>query len=49
MANPVKFSKMTEAKKTPAPSFNEHTESILQEIGYGPQDIIKLKEQCTII
>ena len=49
MANPVKFSKMIEVKKTPAPSFNEHTESILQEIGYGPQDIAKLKEQCTII
>jgi crotonobetainyl-CoA:carnitine CoA-transferase CaiB-like acyl-CoA transferase len=48
MANPVKFSKMPEAQKHPAPGFNQNTEEVLVELGYSPEELQKLKAENVI-
>ncbi len=49
MANPVKFSKMPEVKKHPAPSFNQNTEEVLIELGYSPEELQSLKAENVIL
>jgi crotonobetainyl-CoA:carnitine CoA-transferase CaiB-like acyl-CoA transferase len=44
MANPVKFSKMKETTRKPAPVFDQNTGEVLLEPGYSEAEILKLKD-----
>jgi len=48
MANPVKLSQTIEKPKTAAARFGEHTDEIIQGLGYSVDEIKKLKEKHVI-
>ncbi len=45
---PVKLEKTPGSIRTPAPQLGEHTEEILQELGYTPRDLEELRAQGVI-
>ncbi|MBI2829793.1 MAG: CoA transferase [Chloroflexi bacterium] len=49
LASPVKFRKNPSTVRMPTPQVGQHTEEILLEIGYGWEDIARLKEQKVIL
>ena len=48
IANPLNFSETPPTYRMPAPEFNQHTEEVLLEFGYGWEDIAQLKEKQVI-
>lgn len=46
---PWNFSETPPALRRPAPELGQHTEEILQEVGYTREEIVRLKEQNIII
>jgi crotonobetainyl-CoA:carnitine CoA-transferase CaiB-like acyl-CoA transferase len=46
---PVKFCQNPSSIKSPAPELGQHTEEVLLELGYGWDDIARLKEQGVIL
>lgn len=45
---PIKFSNYPELPSEPAPPLGEHTDEVLAEVGYSPDDIATLKSQGVI-
>lgn len=45
VANPIKLSQIPEKIRTPAPEFGQHTDEVLSEFGYTPEEIAKFREQ----
>ncbi|MBI4283156.1 MAG: CoA transferase [Chloroflexi bacterium] len=48
IASPVKFRQNPASVRAPAPELGQHTEEILLDLGYGWEDIARLKEQKVI-
>jgi crotonobetainyl-CoA:carnitine CoA-transferase CaiB-like acyl-CoA transferase len=48
VAPPVKFSRTPASVRTAAPEFGQHTEEVLQELGYAWEDIQKMADEKTI-
>ena len=48
IANPLNLSETPATYRMPSPEFGQHTEEILLEIGYGWEDIARMKEQGVI-
>ena len=47
--SPIKLSRCTNKAKAPAPELGQHTEEVLLELGYAPNQIEELKRQKVII
>lgn len=45
---PVTFSRGSGVFRRPAPLLGEHTEEILRETGYGPEEIARLRARGAI-
>jgi crotonobetainyl-CoA:carnitine CoA-transferase CaiB-like acyl-CoA transferase len=48
LPNPQKFSETPGSYRTPAPEWGQHTEEVLQELGYTWDDISSFKEKKVI-
>jgi len=48
MASPIKLSDTPASVRMPAPEFGEHSEEVLSDFGYSPEEIARLKEQGVI-
>jgi crotonobetainyl-CoA:carnitine CoA-transferase CaiB-like acyl-CoA transferase len=49
MTSPVKLSKTPDTIRMPAPEAGQHTEEVLQEIGYCQEDIARFREHGVIL
>lgn len=49
VATPVKFCQNPASIRTPAPEVGQHTEEILLDLGYGWNDIVRLKDHRVIL
>jgi len=45
---PVKFSDTPGAVRTPPPLLGQHTEAVLAELGYSPEDVARLRAEGTL-
>jgi len=48
IGNPVNLSATPWAFRRPAPTLGEHTDAVLRELGYAPDDIARLREQGAV-
>lgn len=48
VANPITLSKCPQTIRAPAPGLGQHTEEVLLEYGYNPEDIARLREKHVI-
>jgi crotonobetainyl-CoA:carnitine CoA-transferase CaiB-like acyl-CoA transferase len=48
VANPIKFSRISEVIPTPAPEVGQHTDKVLAEYGYSAEDITKFREEGVV-
>jgi crotonobetainyl-CoA:carnitine CoA-transferase CaiB-like acyl-CoA transferase len=48
VANPIKFSRISEVIPTPAPEVGQHTDKVLAEYGYSAEDIAKFREEGVV-
>jgi len=49
LASPVNMSKTPASYRMSAPTLGQHTEEVLLEYGFRPEDIARLKEQGIIV
>jgi crotonobetainyl-CoA:carnitine CoA-transferase CaiB-like acyl-CoA transferase len=49
LASPINMSETPASYRKPAPELGQHTEEILLEYGFRPEDIVRLKEQGIIV
>ncbi|MGA3085099.1 MAG: CoA transferase [Thermodesulfobacteriota bacterium] len=49
LASPINMSETPANYRMPAPELGQHTEEVLLEYGFGPEDIVRLKEQGIIV
>ena len=48
VANPIKLGQVPEIIRTPAPEFGQHTDEVLLESGYSPEEIARFREQDVV-
>jgi crotonobetainyl-CoA:carnitine CoA-transferase CaiB-like acyl-CoA transferase len=48
VANPIKLGQVPEIIRTPAPEFGQHTDEVLLEFGYSPEEIARFREQDVV-
>ena len=48
LGNPVKLSRTPAATRKAAPVLGEDTDAVLGELGYGPDDIARLRAEAVI-